>query len=83
MRRTVFWASVVVAIVAPLLSLRFWLWLPGLDAPELVAPVMGASIAGAVVWVIALAVAWLTRPISNRDIAPATGAIASRGRRRA
>ena len=62
MRHAIFWISVMTAIVAPVLSLRFWLWLPYLDAPELVAPVVGASIVGGLVFVAAIAAAWLTRP---------------------
>jgi hypothetical protein len=65
MRRAIFWANISVATVAPMLSLRFWLWLPRLDAPELVVPVLGASIVGAVVFVAALATAWFTRPTSS------------------
>jgi hypothetical protein len=65
MRRAVFWTSIVIATVAPMLSLRFWLWLPRLDAQELVVPVLGASIVGAVVFVAALATAWFSRPSSD------------------
>jgi hypothetical protein len=65
MRRVVFWTSVAVAIIAPLVSLRWWLWLPYIDAPELVAPVVGASIVGAIVFAAALITAWVARPISN------------------
>ena len=65
MRPATFWASVVVAIAAPLASLRYWLWLPVVDAPEVVGPVIAASIVGAIVFLAAVALAWLTRPTSS------------------
>jgi hypothetical protein len=67
MRRTIFWTSVTVAFLTVLLSHRLWLFLPYIDAPELVVPVVGGSIVGAVITLVAIVAAWFTRPISNAN----------------
>jgi hypothetical protein len=68
MRRPItFFVSVGVAVLVLFVTLPFALWIPHMDAPEMVAPILSITFGGGAMFVIAVAVAiYAARPPTPR-----------------